>query len=92
VAKTACLNLAIAVYEELIMKEGNSFVITNLLDAKMGIEVLLQEMQRRPLEPGEEVERRQQYSRFRYLTTTQRTFIDLLDLLIGKPVEIVEHK
>jgi len=36
-------------YKELIVKEGDSFVITNVLDAKMGIEVLLQELQRRSL-------------------------------------------
>jgi hypothetical protein len=43
-AKTACLNPAIALCDELIMKERNSFVVTNLLDAKVGREAILQKM------------------------------------------------
>jgi hypothetical protein len=36
-------------YKELIVKKGDSFIITDVLDVKMGIEVLFQELQRRSL-------------------------------------------
>ena len=53
---------------------------------------LLQEVQRRPLEPGNKVERRQQYCRPPSLAAAQRGFIDVLDLPVRKPVEIVEEE
>jgi hypothetical protein len=43
-----CLNVATALHKDLIVKEADSLVITHLLDAQMGIELLLQEMQRWP--------------------------------------------
>jgi hypothetical protein len=44
------------VCEELMVKEGNTFIVTNLLDAKVGSEEFLQEPQRGPLQPDKEVE------------------------------------
>jgi hypothetical protein len=75
-----------------MVKEGNRFVITHLLNAKMGIEVLLQEMQLWPLQPDNKVERCQQYSRCRYLAAMRRDIIDLPDLLIGKLTKIGKQK
>ena len=74
------------------MKKGNCFVITNVLNAKISVKLFLQEMQGWPLQTDEEIERRQKYDGRRYLPIMQRIFTDFLDLLIGKPVEIVEHK
>jgi hypothetical protein len=78
------------VYKELIVKEADSLVITHLLHAQMGVELLFQEMQRRPLQAGREVWRCQHYARRRYLANMQRTFTDLLYLHIGKPVDIIK--
>jgi hypothetical protein len=62
VAKTAFLNPAIALCEELMMQEGDRFIITDILDAKLGSEVLLEETQRQLLQPEKEVQGREQYS------------------------------
>jgi hypothetical protein len=61
-AKPACLAPVIPLSEELIMKKRDDFVVTNVLDAKVASEVFLQEVQPRPLQPGNKVERREQHS------------------------------
>jgi hypothetical protein len=91
-AKPARFTPPISLCEELIMKGGNGFVVGNLLEAKLGSDALLQELQARPLEPGKKVERRQKYRRLLKLVAAQRAFIDVLDLPVGEPVEIFENE
>jgi hypothetical protein len=74
------------------MKGGNGFVVANVLEAKLGGKALLQEVQSRPLQPSKKVERPEQYTRRPHLIAVQRAFKDVLDLPVGKPVEIVEDK
>jgi hypothetical protein len=90
--KSTRLAPAIPLCEELIMKEGNGFVVANLLDPKVRSEALLQEVQRRPLQPIKEIGRRQQHSCGSDLVGVQRAFVYLLDLPIGELVEIDEEK
>jgi len=54
-AEPMCLTQAIPVCEKLFMKKRNDFVLTNLLDGKVGSEALLQEVQRWSLHPGNKV-------------------------------------
>ncbi len=74
------------------MKDGNGFVVGNLLEAKLGSDALLQALQRRPLEPGVKVERRQQYCRPLNLAAALRAFVDVLDLPVGKPIESLKDE
>jgi hypothetical protein len=74
------------------MKGGNGFVVANVLEAKLGGKVLLQEVQSRPLQPSKKVGRRQQDCRPLKPVVAQRAFKDVLDLRVGKPVEIVEDE
>ena len=74
------------------MKDGNGFTVGNLLEAKLGSDTRLQEPQRRPLEPGVKVERRQQYCRPLHLAAALRAFINVLDLPVGKPIKIVKDE
>ncbi len=74
------------------MKDGNGFVVVNLLEAKLGSDALLQALQRRPLEPGVKVDRRQQYCRPRNPVAALRAFINVHDLPVGKPIESLKDE
>ena len=74
------------------MKDGDGFVVANLLEAKLGSDALLQALQRRPLEPDGKVERRQQYCRPLKLGAALCTFINVHDLAVGKPIKIVKDE
>jgi hypothetical protein len=83
-AKPAHLSPAITLCNELIMKEDNGFAVANLLETKLGSKALLHDVQSRPLQPSEKIGRRRQYSGRPHLVAMQRTFPDVLDLLVGK--------
>jgi hypothetical protein len=90
--KPARLNATVPLCEELIVKERDAFVVTNLLDSKVSGEILLQEVQRRPLQPGEEIGTRQQHSSCARLIAAKYGFMNVFDLSVGEPVQIVEDE
>ena len=57
-AKPARLAPAIPLGEELIVQKRDDFVVADLLDAEMSGQALLQEAQRRSLQPSDKIERR----------------------------------
>ena len=74
------------------MKNGNGFVVANLMEAKLSSDALLQEPQRRALESSMKIKRRQQHCRWLKPIAALRAFIDVLDLPVGKPIEIVKDE
>ena len=74
------------------MKNGNGFVVANLMEAKLSSNALLQELQRWALEASMKIKRRQQYGRWLKPIAAPRAFIDVLDLPVGKPIEIVKDE
>jgi hypothetical protein len=60
------------------MEKRNDFVVANLLDAKMGSKAFFQEVQRRPLQPRDKVEGRQQRCLCPRPIAVQRAFTGLL--------------
>ena len=91
-AKHARLKPAISLREKLIMKDGNGFVIANFLETKLGSDALLQEVQRRPLEPDVKIGGRQKHCCPPNLAGMQSAFIDFFDLPIRKPVDIDQEE
>ena len=74
------------------MKDGDGFIFASLLEAKVSRDALLQELQRRPLEPDKKIHRRQQHCRPLNQPAALNVSINVLDLLIRKPVEIVKDE
>src|SRR5260370_763055 len=81
-AKRECCAATVPLYQELIMKKGNVFVTGQLLGSTVGSEALLQKVQHRPVQPGDEVLMRQQYSSGTGPIAGQRAFIEILDLSV----------
>jgi hypothetical protein len=90
--KRSRFNPAIPLSEELMMKEGNGLLIANILGAKVGGDVLFQEMQRRSLEAGQKIRSGQEHRTARALAAAQNGFTNLFDLPIGKPIKLAKDK
>ncbi len=74
------------------MENGDGFVVANLMEAKLSSNALLQEPQRWALEARMKIKRRQQYCRWLKPIASLRAFMDVRDLPVGKPIEIVKDK
>src|SRR5690348_12713027 len=73
------------------MKDCNGLIVANFLEVKPSSDLIPQEVQRRLLEPGQEVHLHRYYCR-RLDVAVRRAFAQVLNLLVRKPVKTLEDK
>jgi hypothetical protein len=75
-----------------MMEEDDGLLIANPPGAKLGGDILFQEMQHRPVEAGQKIRRGQEHRGARALSAAQNGFTNLFDLPIGKPIKLAKDK
>ena len=95
-AQHACrtpAGLATAVaLSEMMAEKHDVFVGANILEAKVRSQPLLEEAQRRILQPGEEASARQQHCRCADAITEHHGVVNVLDLPVGEPIQVIEDE